>query len=98
VDAALAAVLALRDNDLTRPYPNMGYRQYPRIREEITSLSGSISRAPARPTDGQALRMRELTEELDRAVSALNRIQTDQIGPINEMMKNMPFIVTDTIR
>ncbi|HYT75959.1 MAG TPA: hypothetical protein VEL79_14490, partial [Vicinamibacterales bacterium] len=98
VDAALTAVTKLRDDDLTRPYPNMGYRQYPRIREEITSLSGSISRSPNRPTDGETLRMKELTEELDRAVAALNRIQTDQIGKINDMMKNAPFIVTETIR
>jgi photosystem II stability/assembly factor-like uncharacterized protein len=98
VDAALKAVQTLRDNDLARPYPNMGYRQYPRIREEMTSLSGSVSRGFARPTEGQALRMKELTEELDRAVAALNRIQTDQIGKINEMMKAAPFIITETIR
>ena len=98
VDAALKALQALRDNDLARPYPNMGYRQYPRIREEITSLAGSVSRGFSRPTEGQALRIKELTEELDRAVGALNRIQADQIGRINEMMKSSPFIITETIR
>jgi photosystem II stability/assembly factor-like uncharacterized protein len=98
VEAALGAVQTLRDKDLTRPYPNMGYRQYPRIREEITSLAGAIGRSPNRPTEGQALRMKELTEELDRAVAALNRIQTEDIGKINEMMKGMPFIITETIR
>ena len=98
VDAALKAVQTLRDDDLARPYPNMGYRQYPRIREEITSLAGSVSRGFSRPTEGQALRQKELTEELDRAVGALNKIQTDQIGKINELMKSTPFIVTETIR
>ena len=87
-----------RDNDLTRPYPNMGYRQYPRIREEITSLSGSVSRGTSRPTEGQALRMKELAEELDRAVAALNKIQTEQIGKINELMKGTPYISTETIK
>ncbi|HYT64784.1 MAG TPA: hypothetical protein VEL51_00085 [Vicinamibacterales bacterium] len=98
VEAALGAVQTLRDRDLTRPYPNMGYRQYPRIREEITSLAGAIGRSPNRPTEGQALRMKELIDELDRAVAALNRIQTEDIAKINEMMKGMPFIVTETIR
>jgi hypothetical protein len=98
VEAALGAVTTLRDRDITRPYPNMGYRQYPRVREEITSLSGAIAGAPNRPTEGQALRMKELAEELDRAVAALNRIQTEQIGKINELMKGLPFIVTETIR
>jgi hypothetical protein len=98
VEATLGAVTTLRDKDITRPYPNMGYRQYPRIREEITSLSGAVSGSPNRPTEGQALRMKELGEELDRAVAALNQIQTDQIGKINEMMKGQPFITTEIIR
>jgi len=98
VDAALNAVKALRDNDLTRPYPNMGYRQYPRIREEIASLSGSIARSPAPPTEGQALRSEELSDELARAAAALNRIQTEQIGTINEMMKTAPFIITQIVK
>jgi photosystem II stability/assembly factor-like uncharacterized protein len=98
VESALGSVQTLRDNDLTRPYPNMGYRQYPRIREEITSLSGAVSRGASRPTEGQALRIKELGEELDRAVAALNKIQTEQIGRINEMMKGMPYISTETIK
>jgi photosystem II stability/assembly factor-like uncharacterized protein len=98
VDAALGAVKTLRDDDLTRPYPSMGYRQYPRIREEINSLSGSVSRAPVRPTEGQALRLKELTEELGRAIATLNRIQTEQVGTINELMKTAPFIITDIVK
>jgi photosystem II stability/assembly factor-like uncharacterized protein len=98
VTSALAATTKLRDEDLTRPYPNMGYRQYPRIAQEIQSIAGAVSRAPVRPTDGELLRTKELTAELDQAVGALNKIQTDQIGRINEMMKASPFIVTETIK
>jgi hypothetical protein len=88
----------MRDEDLTRPYPNMGYREYPRIREEIQSISGAISRAANRPTDGEALRMKELDGELDGRVELLNKLQREEIGKINDMMKNMPFIQTETIK
>jgi hypothetical protein len=98
VDAALKAVQSLRDDDMARPYPNMGYRQYPRIREEINSLSGAISRAPFPPTEGQALRMRELAQELDGAVAKHNQIQSDQVAKINEAMKSLPFITVETIK
>ena len=98
VDSALASVTKLRDEDLTRPYPNMGYRQYPRIREEIQSLSGAITRSPNRPTDGQALRMKELDAELDGRIEMLNKAQREEIGKINDMMKTMPFIQTETIK
>jgi hypothetical protein len=98
VNAALDASKKLLEDDLTRPYPSMGYRQYPRLREEIQSLSGSVSRAVARPTDPEALRMKELQQELDEAIGRLNRIQTDQVGKINEMMKAAPFIQTETVK
>jgi len=92
VKRALDAVTKLRDDDLTRPYPSMGYRQYPRIREEIQSLAGAVNRPAARPTDGQALRMKELGQELEQASAALSQIQSDQIAKINAAMKNLPFI------
>ena len=98
VDAALKAIQDLRDDDMARPYPGMGYRQYPRIREEINSLYGAISRAPFPPTEGQALRMRELAQELDGAVAKLNQIQSDQIAKINDAMKAQPFITVETIK
>ena len=94
----LGATKKLLEGDLARPFPGMGYRQYPRLREEIQSLSGSNSRAPTRPTDPEILRMKELQQELDEAVSQLNRIQTGQIGQINEMMKAAPYIVMEIVR
>jgi len=83
---------------LARPYPSMGYRQYPRLREEIQSLGGSVSRTAARPTDPEMLRMKELQQELDADIAKLNRIQSEQVGKINEAMRNAPFIQIETIR
>ncbi|MGE5245959.1 MAG: VPS10 domain-containing protein [Betaproteobacteria bacterium] len=95
VAAALQAVTKLRDEQLTRPYPSMGYRQYPRVREEIQSLSGSVSRAQTRPTDPEAGRMKELTAELDKDIAALTQIIGGPISAINESMRSAPFIVTE---
>ncbi len=92
VTAALDAVTKLRDDELTRPYPSMGYRQYPRIREEIQSLSGSVARAQARPTDPEMGRMKELSAELDKDIAALEQIVGGPISAINESMRSAPFI------
>src|SRR5262249_15414558 len=98
VTATLDASKTLLEDELARPYPSMGYRQYPRLREEIQSLSGSVSRTAARPTDPEMLRMKELEQELDDDVAKLNRIQTEQVGKINDAMKTAPFIRVETIR
>ena len=98
VTSALDATKKLLEDDLARPFPGMGYRQYPRLREEIQSLAGAVSRAVARPTDPEVLRTKELQEELDAAVARFTRIQTEQIAKINEMMKAAPFIVTEPVK
>ncbi|HEY2908514.1 MAG TPA: hypothetical protein VGJ29_21585 [Vicinamibacterales bacterium] len=98
VNAALDATKKLLEEDLARPFPSMGYRQFPRLREEIQSLAGSVTRAPARPTDPEALRLKELQQELDGDVTKLNRIQGEQINRINEVMRAMPFIQTEIIK
>jgi photosystem II stability/assembly factor-like uncharacterized protein len=98
VTSTLHETRTMLENDLARPFPSMGYRQYPRLREEIQSLSGSVTRAVARPTDPELLRMKELQQELDQAVARLNKIQTDEIAKINERMKTAPFIVTEVVK
>jgi hypothetical protein len=42
--------------------------------------------------------MKELQQELDDAVARLNRIQNEQVGKINEMMKTMPFISIEPVK
>jgi len=98
VTSTLHETRTMLENDLARPFPSMGYRQYPRLREEIQSLSGSVTRAVARPTDPELLRMKELQQELDQAVARLNKIQTDEIAKINERMKTAPFVVTEVVK
>jgi hypothetical protein len=73
----------------------MGYRQRPRLKEEISDLFGAIDEATARPTQPQLDRLDELKHELQDATNQVNRIINEQVVPINEKVKNLPQIVVD---
>ncbi len=82
------------DSTLRRPPPNMGYRQYPRLREELNSLLGGIARSPTAPTDPQKTRSGELRTETAQAVAAFNAFVEQTIGAINRKLGGAPRIVT----
>ena len=88
----------LRDEQMVRPIPNLGYRQYPRLREEVQSVYGMVTRPPNRPTDGQALRTKELLQETDAVVASLNRILSDQVGKLNQMLSASPRISAPPVK
>lgn len=88
----------LRDEQMVRPIGNLGYRQYPRLREEVQSVYGMVTRPPNRPTDGQALRTKELQQETDTVVGALNRILNDQVGRLNGMLTGSPRISASPVK
>src|SRR5207244_2731798 len=55
---------------LVREAP-FGYRYPPKLREEVSSLMGSITNPIAAPTEPQLLRLREVKEETAKAVADL---------------------------
>jgi photosystem II stability/assembly factor-like uncharacterized protein len=87
-----------RDDELARPLPGLGYRQYPRLREEVGTVSGSISRAWTRPTAGEMLRMKELQEETNQAAAKLNTFLAGDVAKINQMMSGTPRILGEPIK
>lgn len=91
-DTTIGLLTKLRDDEMVRPVAGLGYRQYPRLREEVQSVYGMVTRPPNRPTDGQALRAKELQQEADTVVGSLNRIITDQVGKLNQLLANTPRI------
>jgi photosystem II stability/assembly factor-like uncharacterized protein len=93
VNTALAKMRELRDSVLVRPIAGLGYRQYPRLREEVNSLYGSTSRSLAPPTDPQRSRSVELKGETDQAARTLNVIISTHIAQINKIMAGAPHIV-----
>lgn len=97
-DATIGLLRKLRDDEMLRPVPGLGYRQYPRLREEVQSVYGMVTRPPNRPTDGQTLRTRELGEETEKIVSALNQIVTTQVARLNQLLANTPRISAAPIK
>ena len=53
INTALSQLKQFKDSVLARPLPGLGYRQYPRLREEVQTVSGMISRPMMPPTAGK---------------------------------------------
>jgi len=84
---------AFKDTDLARPLQGLGYRQYPRLREEVGSLAGQVGRSLNRPTDAQLQRHGELVTETDAAQAKLNAIVNGRIARLNALLKDLPHII-----
>jgi hypothetical protein len=94
----LDTVKAYRDEKLARPVAGLGYRQYPRLREDVQSLVGYFNRGFRAPNDGELTRLRDLTGEVAKAEAAVNGFITKDVAAINEAMKAAPRVVIEPIR
>jgi len=94
INAAIDELKKLRAT-LVREAP-FGYRYPPKLREEVQSLGGSISAAIAPPTEAQMLRLREVTEETQKAAADLNGIISASIRRINDKLSGQPHVVTSS--
>ena len=84
-------------SDYTREC-TMNYRCPSKLREQIQSLSGEINRFIGVPTEGQKLRVREVTEETDQAVTRLNAIISGPIAEVNTALSAAPHIVAQPVK
>ena len=94
VSTAIADLKQFRDSVLARPLPRLGYRQYPRLREEVQTITGMVARPMLPPTAGEMLRAEELRVEVDQAQSRLDRTLQDRVGAINRALTGTPHIIT----
>jgi hypothetical protein len=94
VDSTIRELTHFRDSTLVRPEPVMGYRQYPRLREEITTVAGMVWRGIHAPTAGETLRTGELKTETDQAQTRLDRLINTRIDAINKLFGTTPRIIT----
>ena len=90
VKQALEALSRFRDDELARPAPGLGYRQYPRLREDVQSLAGYLQRGFRVPNAGELERMKDLAAEVEKAVAKVNGFITKDIAAINDALKSAP--------
>ena len=88
-----AAVQQVSDEYLRRPPPRMGYRQRPRVSEELRSLMGSITGVEAPPTVPQMNRLGELRGEVQEAIDALDLVLDTRIRELNDKLGDRPHIM-----
>jgi photosystem II stability/assembly factor-like uncharacterized protein len=94
IDGTVKDLRHFRDSVLARPLPGLGYRQYPRLREEVQTVSGMVSRPQWPMTAGEQLRFGELRTEADGAQARLDGIVKDRVGKINELLKGTQHVIT----
>ena len=93
IDGALRDLKQFRDSVLARPVAGLGYRQYPRLREEVQTVSGMISRPMMAPTAGELLRSGELRTESDDAGARFENIMQTRVAKINDLLKGSPHVI-----
>ena len=91
ITQAMKSLQELRD-EWMRPPPSMGYRQRPRLREEIRSLMWAIGGADALPTNPQKNRVVQLEAETKTAIQKFTNVISEEIAELNALMKNMPQV------
>jgi hypothetical protein len=98
VTQALAKVKAFRDDTVVRPLAGLGYRQYPRLREDVQSLVGYFNRGFRAPNDGELERLKDLTADVGKAEATFNGAIAGDIAAINDAMKGLPRIALQPIK
>ena len=93
ISTTLRDLKQFRDSVLARPLPGLGYRQYPRLREEIQSVSGMVSRPLMPPTAGEMLRLSELKTETDQAQTRLDGFVNGPNAKINQALAGTPHVI-----
>ena len=74
------------ENKLRRPPPRMGYRQYPRLSEQLSFATRGITQAQARPTEGQLQVMMEVGDAIEAAAGELQGIIDGPIAAVNRAL------------
>jgi hypothetical protein len=81
--------------EVIRPPGSMGYRDWPRIIEQLRSVARGIQGPQARPTEGQLEVLDEVESATQRRANELSDIVDGVIADLNELLEDAPKIITD---
>ena len=79
---------------MARPMAGLGYRQYPRLREEVQSVSRMITQPFGPPSEGELLRSTELRDESVVAQRRLENLVRTRVAKINQLLAGTPHVIT----
>lgn len=81
------------ENELRRPPPRMGYRQWPRLSEQLSFVNRGITGAQARPTEGQLQVLSELEAATESREAELRGFLEGPVAELNRILEELPGIV-----
>ncbi|MDH3272842.1 MAG: hypothetical protein OEN56_15995, partial [Gemmatimonadota bacterium] len=81
--------------EVRRPPGSMGYRDWPRLVEQLTRLSRDMQAPQARPTAGQLEVLTEVEAAAAQRANELSTIVDGVIADLNELLEGAPKIITD---
>ena len=92
LERLLNKIKTFKDHDLMRPPPSMGYRQRPRLKEEIKTLMRAIDNTTNPPTIPQQERIKSLKQELEVHLRKMEDFKIS-INQISSSHSSLPQII-----
>ncbi|MEJ2540788.1 MAG: hypothetical protein P8188_12600, partial [Gemmatimonadota bacterium] len=81
--------------EVRRPEGSMGYRDWPRLVEQLRFVVRGIEGAQARPTDGQVQVLSEVEAAAAERARELDGIVDGLISELNALLEDAPRVMTD---
>jgi hypothetical protein len=81
--------------EVRRPPGSMGYRDWPRLIEQLRFVAGNIRGPQARPTEGQLEVLTEVEQETAARARELAEIVDGVISALNDLLADAPKIITE---
>ncbi len=80
-------------SELRRPPGGMGYRDYPRLSEQLPSASRGFTGIQARPTDGQLQVIEEVAVAIDAKALELRAVIDGAVADLNSLLQGQARIL-----
>ena len=87
--------LTTLEGEVRRPAGSMGYRDWPRLIEQLRTITRSMSGPQARPTEGQLEVLTDVEAAAVERANELSMIVNGVIAELNDLLEDAPKIITD---